>query len=750
MQAESLLLLQKKFLRLLRVVAVAYTGCPCICIEKSDNRDYNKIELNNNAKVLYMYTISNVRSISNLSIAYKRLITNQESTYKNYFRNLYTAYNFSVENNIKELSKRVKAGYIPSQPVKVFMPKSNGLSRMYTLLSVEDQIVYQAYCNIIAEAVTTSKVKARFRKSVFGNLYAGKNSEFFYLKWQDSYKAFTKAIIKAHQNKYDYIANFDLTACYDSINHELIKRTLIEHNISEVMASSFINLLKKWESPTDNELGSGIPQGPISSGIIAEAILSKYDSYMEELQKEIDFKYFRYVDDIKILAKDQNTADWVLFLLDVKSKELGLFPQSSKINTHRISNINDEIKRISLPLYSDELASSEKPEVARNKAQRLINSKSGDITTLRRLLGDIECNHKNNRLFIRALELYPNLIHSFAFYVSKYPRVLPLKIGKYIVSSCADKTQQFASGLLLRGTHGLLNENTFANVKTLAEKMLQKKRKRAEIIDPLYKAELIGTCITTNLSFKKYIKMYTEELNWWERQEVLSILDVTGADAHIKKLIKKGLSDDSNDVAIIAARRCIEAKLDLKDLSIASINNSAQITLQKAGIIKRKRKKSNQVNSCIGMIVSSSASINWKKLMGYHYEALEDAIFLAQTYWSTDITSFVNIWDTIDDTICDALSMKYKSVIGGYTIGKIGSIATNHKLSSELPQFYKMCAYIHELRLSSPLSHMYITSRTVDKSKWCPTRVISSKERKEIKRCIESGLDDLASFLKKH
>ena len=164
----------------------------------------------------------------NLLLAYNRLLTNPESTYKNFFRDTYSAYGMAISKNIALLHKKVKSGYLPVDTVRVFMPKANGLSRMYTLMSIEDQIVYQAYANVLAEAlVTNPKVKRRYKKSVFGNLYSNADSLFFYQKWQDSYKAYTKAIIKAYENGNKYIASFDLTACYDSINaNQELKRVL--------------------------------------------------------------------------------------------------------------------------------------------------------------------------------------------------------------------------------------------------------------------------------------------------------------------------------------------------------------------------------------------------------------------------------------------------------------------------------------------------------------------------------------------
>ena len=85
-----------------------------------------------------MYTKANIAKRSNLALAYTRLLTNPESTYKNFFRDTYSIYGMASEMNIEMLRKKLKAGYLPTQSVRAFMPKANNLTRMYTLLSIED------------------------------------------------------------------------------------------------------------------------------------------------------------------------------------------------------------------------------------------------------------------------------------------------------------------------------------------------------------------------------------------------------------------------------------------------------------------------------------------------------------------------------------------------------------------------------------------------------------------------------------
>lgn len=216
------------------------------------------------------------------------MLTNPEATYKNYFRNSYATYELALEKNLSNIASRLKSGYIPHKSYKIYIPKPNGLNRMYTIMSMDDQIVYQAFANKIADQMQIETVIKRYYKTVYGNIYNGKDSEFFFRQWEKSYKLYTRAIILAYRRGNGYIASFDLTACYDSINHNLLKGILYKYHFSENCISEFINMVERWCSPSSKYLlGTGIPQGPQASGVIAEAVLTEYDEYIEKLQKNM-------------------------------------------------------------------------------------------------------------------------------------------------------------------------------------------------------------------------------------------------------------------------------------------------------------------------------------------------------------------------------------------------------------------------------------------------------------------------------
>lgn len=127
------------------------------------------------------------------------------------------------------------------------------------------------------------------------------------------------------------------------------------------------------------------------------------------------------------------------------------------------------------------------------------------------------------------------------------------------------------------------------------------------------------------------------------------------------------------------------------------------------------------------------------KKLGREHDWIEKTLYTVVGYWMSDLTAFVNLWDTLDDKICCILTKEHDE-LGGYQIGKIGGIKNSKKFISRLPKFYNMCIEIHELRLSSHLSHAEI--RNTKKY----TGPIPQNKRKFIKKILKEGLQELFSF----
>ncbi|WP_157573200.1 reverse transcriptase domain-containing protein [Novosphingobium sp. AAP83] len=231
-----------------------------------------------------MSDLEAVFNLNNLRRAYQWVMSNPDAQYKSYFRDSYDAFAIASDTHLKWIRQEgLKERYQVSHASKLLLPKPSGTLRPITLLTVEDQIVYQACVNLIAD-ILKRKTRQRYEKRVFAHLYAGKSSPFFYFQWQRSYRKFGRRIEQAFNDGYHYVANFDLAAFYDSIDHHVLRHFLATLSIDEDTVDLLLRCLKVWTSSTwSNGQANiyhehGIPQGPLASGMLSEAVLQHIDA----------------------------------------------------------------------------------------------------------------------------------------------------------------------------------------------------------------------------------------------------------------------------------------------------------------------------------------------------------------------------------------------------------------------------------------------------------------------------------------
>ena len=173
--------------------------------------------------------------------------------------------------------------------------------------------------------------------------------------------------------------------------------------------------------------------------------------------------------------------------------------------------------------------------------------------------------------------------------------------------------------------------------------------------------------------------------------------------------------------------------------AINTISPLAQNILKQAGIIQRSRYSNSQIPRYIEELIGVESSFQWKKKLGKEHDQIERTLYTALGYWKTDLTAFVNLWDTLDDKICSLITKEHTE-LGGYTLGKIGGIEKSKCFISNLPKYHKMCMEIHALRLSSHLSHAEI--RCTHQY----TGPIPQRKRKFIYKILKEGLEELQRF----
>ena len=113
--------------------------------------------------------MSKIYSYENLLLAWRRLSTARNIPYKRFYRSIYAAYEIAHEQNIRDLSLRLKGSWKPNKPFRIYLPKPSGLQRPITLLHLEDQIVLQAIANVFL--ISYQQEEKVEHKVVFSNIH---------------------------------------------------------------------------------------------------------------------------------------------------------------------------------------------------------------------------------------------------------------------------------------------------------------------------------------------------------------------------------------------------------------------------------------------------------------------------------------------------------------------------------------------------------------------------------------------------
>jgi len=308
-------------------------------------------------------------------------------------------------------------------------------------------------------------------------------------------------------------------------------------------------------------------------------------SYFDDLKlKHTDFRYLRYVDDIRLFAKDEHTLRRLLVRLDEMSKDIGLFPQSGKIGIHRITNIDDELKSVSNP-----------PEVAITRhltdQKRLLDRikeltprfRISNATRFKYLLAHAAPSSQLTARLWRILDHHPEIYRSVCNYLKRYPR-LPRVACEMLVGIIRTSTL-YASvrSEFISAADGRLNAK---QDRTLA-KMLKKIWTPRIMSGDLQVAVGRFLMRTGDLSATQIAYACRYAPSWWTRAALIeaSIPSALGA-ATIRQIVNDGVKDQGSDPALAAGWKGFEA-VHVPPGQRKSWKKSAELLLRELGMIQR-------------------------------------------------------------------------------------------------------------------------------------------------------------------
>jgi len=167
---------------------------------------------------------------------------------------------------------------------------------------------------------------------------------------------------------YRFLATSDIAAYFENIQLPILRDHLLRHLPHETELVNLMCLfLESWCDRTRDGRAHhrGIPQGNFVSSFLGNVFLIPLDEAFINLEKELDIKYFRYMDDVRIFAKTREDARRCVLLMARTLRSLHLNVQTAKTK-----------------IYDEHLG-----EISR----LLIDDRVDDLS---KLIDDIQQNHK--------------------------------------------------------------------------------------------------------------------------------------------------------------------------------------------------------------------------------------------------------------------------------------------------------------------------------------------------------------------
>jgi RNA-directed DNA polymerase len=210
--------------------------------------------------------------------------------------------------NIEFLHEALKTNrYEPSPVRRTEIEKPDGGTRPLGIPTVRDRIVQQAIVNII---------EPEFDKDFHPSSYG-------YRKGRSQHNAVAKAEVFMKKYELVYVADMDLSKCFDTLDHELLMKEVAK-KISDGKVLSLIESFLKagvMEGNSFHMTEVGSPQGGVISPLLCNVYLNVFDQKM----KDKGIRIVRYADDILIFAKDKATVgNYMAYAIKVLETELKL------------------------------------------------------------------------------------------------------------------------------------------------------------------------------------------------------------------------------------------------------------------------------------------------------------------------------------------------------------------------------------------------------------------------------------------
>jgi hypothetical protein len=689
---------------------------------------------------------------ANFELAFTRIVRGGNKEYKSLYRHLFSSFNLALAENCGDLIDDLRRGtYAPEKPTIVYQPKKSGILRPLTLLSLRDLIVYQAIVNRIAIAFEQDQQKHAFKKS-FGAIFAGSSSPFFYRSWKTSYRKYSRAITTAFDAGNDYLADFDLVSFYELIEHGLLAERLRKRVRSQPLIDLLLRCLKKWTSDRAGaNVGHGVPQGPEPSAFLAECFLFHFDD-----KDYRTVEYFRYVDDIRLMAKDESLIRRALLKLDLQSKELGLVPQAQKIECRKVESVDEVLKNIP-SAFAGSAAGDDSETKRPNQSDFIMTFRQSirkqskhwvveDTTKFKFSLHRLNPRKDVLKRIAPFLNSRPDLSWVLASYLKKFPS--SREAADILLEALKrDPTYDAAAANYIDAMDVCEPDNGNAHYRRVIETANRRSEEKSILLR------------IASSSFRGRRRSPGQALELIEREpdpraQGILIHRLFGAHPSAPfnksacRIFLESCTESSDpDIARFSAGLLLD---DWPWLSPSwrpskAANRSVALLLQGLGLRKRAPKKKGVLEHFFQGRYKIGISITWRKALGRDWREAERRCLRFQQLLIGDPTTRITLLDTFNELLLQGFSARHPALNAAYVkaagpnsrFPDFGNWLTNGAFVAQLPKGSKWFSDIHNARVAGELAHAKA------KKSGKPTRPISFKKAERLMKGAQAAWAEL-------
>lgn len=234
------------------------------------------------------------------------------------------AYGEDLEENLRDLSQRLKRGAYRAKPVRrTYIPKADGRQRPLGVPVLEDKLVQRA---------TVEVLNAIYETDFLGFSYG-------FRPGRHQHKALDALYTGLLTKKVNWVLDSDIRGFFDAIDHGWLVK-FIEHRIAD---RRVVRLIQKWlnagvlEDGTRTWSEEGTPQGGSASPLLANIYLHyAFDLWVQwwrTTQARGDMIVVRYADDFIVGFQHRSEAE--RFLAELKERfrkfHLELHPDKTRL-----------------------------------------------------------------------------------------------------------------------------------------------------------------------------------------------------------------------------------------------------------------------------------------------------------------------------------------------------------------------------------------------------------------------------------